>query len=81
MILYMGPIYSASFLLFWFPWATGTPAWLVGLHMLVALFVFDTMFSLVLSAYCGLFTELSTEHSDRVRVVIYMEISFFLGIL
>uniref|UniRef100_A0A914WUJ6 Uncharacterized protein n=1 Tax=Plectus sambesii TaxID=2011161 RepID=A0A914WUJ6_9BILA len=78
-ILYMGPLFSASFLLFWFPWTTENPAWMVGLHLLVALFLYDTMFSLVLSAYCGLFTELSTEHSDRVRVVIYMEVSFLLG--
>uniref|UniRef100_A0A914WHR8 Uncharacterized protein n=1 Tax=Plectus sambesii TaxID=2011161 RepID=A0A914WHR8_9BILA len=80
-ILYMGPFFSASFLIFWFPWTKENPPWIVGVHLLTSLFVYDSLFSFVLSAHCGLFTELSTEHSKRVRVVIYMEIASVIGSL
>ncbi|CAB3403734.1 unnamed protein product [Caenorhabditis bovis] len=71
-ILYAGPVFAASFLLFWFPWST-TVGWITALHLLVSLFVYDTLFTLVLSAYCGLCVENSTTHKGRVRVIVYSE--------
>ncbi|CAI5442232.1 unnamed protein product [Caenorhabditis angaria] len=72
-IKYAGPVFAASFLLFWFPWST-TIGWVTALQMLVALFIYDTLLTLVLSAYCGLCVEMSKSHSDRVRVIVYGEI-------
>lgn len=79
-ILYMGPVFSLSFMLFWIPWSTtGQPPWVVGMQLLVSLFFYDSMVSLVLSAQCGLFTEYTTNHRARVRMVVYMEIAVLLA--
>ncbi|PAV58234.1 hypothetical protein WR25_16482 [Diploscapter pachys] len=72
-ILYGGPVFAASFLLFWFPWSTSV-GWIVGIHLLISLFIYDTLFTLVLSAYCGLCIEKSAKHEDRVRILVYMEL-------
>lgn len=72
-VLYAGPVFAASFLLFWFPWSTSV-GWLTALHLLVSLFIYDTLLTLVLSAYCGLCVENSRNHQDRVRVIVYGEI-------
>uniref|UniRef100_A0A1I7XB30 MFS domain-containing protein n=1 Tax=Heterorhabditis bacteriophora TaxID=37862 RepID=A0A1I7XB30_HETBA len=72
-MLYAGPAFAASFLLFWFPWSTSN-AVVTAIHLLVSLFLFDTLLTLVFSAYCGLCVELSHKHSDRVLVIIYAEI-------
>lgn len=75
-ILYLGPIYALSFMVFWIPWSTaGEPSWVVGMHLLVSLFLYDSLVSFVLSAQCGLFTEYTTQHQGRVRVVVYLEIA------
>lgn len=79
-IMYGGPFYALFFMLPWIPWTrTGEPSWLVGLHLIVCLFFYDAVLSFVLSAQCGLFTELTTKHSGRVRVIIYMEIAGLIG--
>ncbi|CCD65891.2 Transmembrane protein 180 [Caenorhabditis elegans] len=72
-VLYAGPVFAASFLLFWFPWSTSI-GWVTALHLLVSLFIYDTLLTLVLSAYCGLCVENSRSHEDRVRVIVYGEI-------
>uniref|UniRef100_A0A1I7TVB5 Transmembrane protein 180-like n=1 Tax=Caenorhabditis tropicalis TaxID=1561998 RepID=A0A1I7TVB5_9PELO len=72
-VLYAGPVFAASFLLFWFPWSTSI-GWVTALHLLVSLFIYDTLLTLVLSAYCGLCVENSRNHEDRVRVIVYGEI-------
>lgn len=79
-ILFGGPFYAIFFMIPWIPWTqTGQPDWLVGIHLIVCLFFYDAVLSFVLSAQCGLFTELTTKHSGRVRVIIYMEIAGLIG--
>lgn len=48
--------------------------WITALHLLVSLFIYDTLLTLVLSAYCGLCVENSQNHEDRVRAIVYGEI-------
>ncbi|TMS35301.1 hypothetical protein L596_002732 [Steinernema carpocapsae] len=71
-VLYMGPLFALSFLLFWFPWGTG--GLIASVQLLICLFVFDSLLTLVLSAYCGMMVELSVREKDRLRLVVYGEV-------
>ena len=77
-ILYGAPLFAISFLVPWFPWGDyslgNTSPYrgvLVGLHLLIALSFYDTLFTFVLLARCALFTEMSQKHNDRVRLIRY----------
>jgi Na+/melibiose symporter-like transporter len=67
-IKYSGPLFALSFLLPWIPW--GDNSILVGLHLVVSLFIWDTMFTFVGLAQCALFTELSHDPSDRIKTMV-----------
>lgn len=74
-ILYGSPLFALSFLLPWFPWTGPDGAnWLIGVHLIVSLYIYDGMFSFVLLAWCSLFAEITTDHSNRVRAVKYMQV-------
>ena len=75
-ILYGAPLFMLSFLLPWFPWMdyNHAPAWVVGAHLIVALFFYDGFFSFVLLAWCSVFSEATTDHVSRVRAIKYMQI-------
>lgn len=74
-ILYGAPLYSLSFLIAWFPWRTYAPNdWLSGLHLMVALCVFDAMLTFVLLAQCALFAEISSHHQNRLRLIKYSQV-------
>ncbi|GMT15242.1 hypothetical protein PFISCL1PPCAC_6539 [Pristionchus fissidentatus] len=77
-IMYCAPVFAFSYMIFWFPWST-TNTVIVGLHLLVGLFLFDTLLTLVLSAYCGILVEACAEHSQRVRCLVYAELFGILG--
>ncbi|CAI4229670.1 unnamed protein product [Auanema sp. JU1783] len=72
-VLYCGPVFSIAFLLFWFPWSSDSSV-VIGIQLLVSLFIFDTLLTLVLSAYCGLCVEKCQKHQDRVRIIVYGEL-------
>jgi Na+/melibiose symporter-like transporter len=76
-IKYSGPLFALSFLLPWIPW--GDNSILVGLHLVVSLFIWDTMFTFVGLAQCALFTELSHDPSDRIKLTIYQQIGYLIG--
>ncbi|GMS85340.1 hypothetical protein PENTCL1PPCAC_7515, partial [Pristionchus entomophagus] len=77
-ILYTAPVFAFSYMIFWFPWST-TNTVVTGIHLLVGLFLFDTILTLVLSAYCGILVEACSKHSQRVRCVVYAELFLILG--
>ncbi|GMS85338.1 hypothetical protein PENTCL1PPCAC_7513, partial [Pristionchus entomophagus] len=52
---------------------------ITGIHLLVGLFLFDTILTLVLSAYCGILVEACSKHSQRVRCLVYAELFGILG--
>lgn len=44
--IFCGPLMSISFLLLWFRWSSGdsSPAYIEGLHLIVALFLYDAAY-------------------------------------
>ncbi|XP_060946337.1 transmembrane protein 180-like isoform X1 [Limanda limanda] len=79
-ILYGAPFYSLSFLIAWFPWRSYAPNdWLSGLHLMVALCVFDAMLTFVLLAHSALFAEISSHHQNRLRLIKYNQVASLIG--
>lgn len=80
-VLYAAPLFALSFLVPWFPW--GTPGsmmpWVTGIHLITTLCFFDTMFTYVGLASSCLFTELSTDGNERLKMVKYNQIGHLLG--
>ncbi|CAC5379016.1 unnamed protein product [Mytilus coruscus] len=76
-IMYSGPLFALSFIIPWIPWGHGT--WIVGLHLIVALFIWDTMFTFVGLAVCSLFSELSKETNDRITLTRFAEVARLFG--
>ncbi|XP_071146155.1 transmembrane protein 180-like [Mytilus edulis] len=76
-IMYSGPLFAISFLLPWIPW--GDNSFIVGIHLIVSLFIWDTLFTFVGLAQCTLSTELSTNLSDRITLNRYSSIGSLLG--
>ncbi|XP_053327194.1 transmembrane protein 180-like [Spea bombifrons] len=79
-IFYGAPFYALAFLLPWFPWKDYTEGdWLSGVHLVVALCVFDGMLTFVLLAQCALFAEISTRHENRLQLIKYNQVASLLG--
>ncbi|XP_072025997.1 transmembrane protein 180-like isoform X1 [Amphiura filiformis] len=79
-VLFAAPFYSLSFLLAWFPWGDYTShPWLAGVHLLVALSCYDTMFTLVGLVNCALFVEISQKYEDRILLTRYNQIASLLA--
>lgn len=69
----------SPFTSFKFPLKFRTIPLVTAAQLLVSLFVYDTLLTLVLSAYCGLCVEVATTHTDRVRVTIFGELFGLIG--
>eukprot|EP00058_Branchiostoma_floridae_P025151 XP_002610641.1 hypothetical protein BRAFLDRAFT_65831 [Branchiostoma floridae] len=79
-ILYSAPLFALSFLIPWFPWGQYQPDdWLIGVHLIVALNLYDTLFTFVLLQHCALFAEVSRKHEDRVRLMKYCLVAALVG--
>lgn len=77
-IYYGGPIWAITFLLPWFQWVDYSKpenSWIVGIHLIVVLCAYDSMLTFVLLAHCALSAEISTVHSDRLRLIKYQQVS------
>ena len=77
-ILYTGPIFALSFLIPWFQF--GDSPWAVGLHLIISLFLYDTMFTFIGLLSCCLFTELSSDPFDRLKLTRYSQITSLIGV-
>ncbi|KAG8558140.1 hypothetical protein GDO81_016878 [Engystomops pustulosus] len=79
-ILYGAPFYALAFLLPWFPWKSYTEGeWLSGIHLMVALCIFDGLLTFVLLAQCALFAEISSKHESRLQLIKYNQVASLLG--
>lgn len=82
-ILYGAPLFAISFMVTWLPWGSYTEDtkgnWLAGVQLMFSLCFYDALFTFVLLAQCALFTEMSQQHDDRIRLVRYSEIGSLLG--
>ncbi|VDI44223.1 Hypothetical predicted protein [Mytilus galloprovincialis] len=76
-ILYCGPLFAFSFIVPWFPW--GDSSWLVGLHLIITFFLWDTMFTFIGLAVSSLFTEISRDTEDRIKLTRYAQMASILG--
>ena len=80
-VYYAAPLFALSFLVPWFPW--GNPdtlaSWVTGMHLIFALCFWDTMLTYVGLAACCLFTEISTDETERLRMVRYSQIGGLLA--
>lgn len=82
-ILYGAPLFAISFMVIWLPWGSYTEDtkgnWLAGVQLMFSLCFYDALFTFVLLAQCALFTEMSQQHNDRIRLVRYSQIGSLLG--
>ena len=76
-ILYTAPIFALSFLVPWIQF--GDSPWAVGLHLIIALFFYDTMFTFIGLLTCCLFTELSADDHNRLKLTRYSQIASLIG--
>jgi GPH family glycoside/pentoside/hexuronide:cation symporter len=60
-----------SFFFLWTP--PRNPTWLLALYFVVLLFIYDTLYTLVIMAYNALFTELATGLKERSRLAAVRE--------
>uniref|UniRef100_A0AC35FP73 Uncharacterized protein n=1 Tax=Panagrolaimus sp. PS1159 TaxID=55785 RepID=A0AC35FP73_9BILA len=78
---WFGPILALSFLSFWFPWGnSSSPPWVEGLHLIVALFLYDAFFSCVGVAWGALFTESTRDHRRRVKALKYSQLAILCSV-
>lgn len=79
-ILYAAPFLTLAFLIAWFPWeAEGKGSWVTGLHLIVALSLYDTGFTFIGLAGCCLFTEISSQHNNRLHLARMSSIGNIIG--
>ena len=76
-ILYGAPFFSLSFLIPWFSW--GNNPTIVGIHLICALCFYDTMFTFIGLAMCCLFTEISQDEQDRLKLTRCGQMASLLG--
>ncbi|KAH7730102.1 Protein F28B3.5 a [Aphelenchoides avenae] len=79
---YVGPLMAGSFLILWFPWrsSSSSPPYVEGLHLIVALFLYDAFYSCVGVAWGALFTESTRDHRRRVNALKYSQLSVLLSV-
>lgn len=79
-MLFGGPFFALSFLLFWFPWnENGNSHWICGIHFLVALCFYDSMFTYVLLAQGCILAEMTDIHEKRLRMLQYSNCAYLIG--
>jgi Na+/melibiose symporter-like transporter len=77
-ILYCGPIFALSFIVPWIPWGDAG-SWIVGVHLIIALFIWDTMFTFIGLALSALFTELAQNTEERITLIRYAQMASVIG--
>ena len=80
-VLYASPFFALAFVVPWFPWADPEShrPWVTGCHLIFALCLWDTMFTYVGLASCCLFTEISRDNANRVKLIRYTQIGSLFG--
>lgn len=80
-VLYAAPFFAISFVVPWFPWGDvdSLRPWVTGVHLIFALCLWDTMFTYVGLASCCLFTEISKDNENRLKMIRYSQIGSLLG--
>ncbi|VDK46841.1 unnamed protein product [Anisakis simplex] len=80
-IVYLSPFLCASFLLLWFPWTNHTShSFLTGLHLIVALFLYDAFYSCINVAWGALFAESTHDPITRVTAIKYSQFAILMSV-
>lgn len=77
MILYSAPFFCLSFLVPWFQWSTNPV--IVGIHLIFALCLWDTLYTFVGLAGCCLFTEISKDPNIRITITRTAQVAALFG--
>ncbi|XP_065921921.1 transmembrane protein 180 [Magallana gigas] len=77
MILYSAPFFCLSFLVPWFQWSTNPV--IVGIHLIFALCLWDTLYTFVGLAGCCLFTEISKDPNIRITITRAAQVAALFG--
>lgn len=76
-ILYTAPLFALSYMIAWLPF--GQSDWAVGVHLIIALCFYDTMFTFIGLLCCCLFTEMNADQKNRLRLTRYSTIAGLIG--
>ncbi|CAD5208844.1 unnamed protein product [Bursaphelenchus xylophilus] len=79
---YFGPLMSLSFLILWFPWrkTSTSPPYIEGVHLIIALFLYDAFYSCVGLAWGALFAESTRDHRRRVQGLKYSQLAILCSV-
>jgi GPH family glycoside/pentoside/hexuronide:cation symporter len=66
-IKYFGPVWALAFLLVWFPWSFDNQL-IIFIHYCVAICLFDTLFTLVVTVWLALLPEMTSDTDERSSV-------------
>ena len=79
-IYYGAPIWALTFLLPWFPWTSHSGlGWLCGLHLVISLCAYDTLYTHVLLANGCVLAEMADNPKDRIQFYQYGTIASLIG--
>lgn len=79
-ILYLSPFLVVSFYILWFPWTTvGVQSYVCGIHLLIALFLYDAFYSFINVAWSALFAESTYEGCSRITAIKYSQAAVLLS--
>ncbi len=73
-IKYGGPVWALTFIILWFPWSFDNQ-FIIFLHFVISICLFDTMLTLVVMAWMALLPEMTTDPGQRIKA------NFIAGIL
>lgn len=66
-IKYFGPVWALAFILVWFPWSFDNQT-IIFIHYCVAICLFDTLFTLVVTVWLALLPEMTSDTDERSSV-------------
>ncbi|VDN05982.1 unnamed protein product [Thelazia callipaeda] len=82
-ISYLAPFLAISFLIFWFPWydiEKPSQPYIVGYHLIVALFLYDSFFSCVNVSWSALFAETTCNRSERISALKFSQFAILISV-
>ncbi|MHA1489222.1 MAG: MFS transporter [Promethearchaeota archaeon] len=77
-IKYAGPIWAVFYFLMWFPWDYSNQ-FIIFLHFVISICVFDTFLSLVIGLYMSLMSEMTDSIKIRYKLSFYSNIVMILA--
>lgn len=76
-IFFTAPLFAMSYMIAWLPF--GQSDWAVGIHLIAALCIYDTLYTFIGLLSCCLFTELNVCQTDRLLLTRYSTITSLIG--